>query len=209
LTVGFIRTYDRFMRTAAPALLPVFRSQHQGRLLAQLLLNPDREYTITDLARTLGVSKQTAQQEVERLVTAHVLRDRRQGRNRLISANTTHPAYTPLTQLALLTFGPHTVIAEEFGAIPAVEQVLIFGSWAARYTGQPGPPANDIDVLAIGEPTRSDLFDAADRAQKRLQIPVNPEQATPAQWANPGQWALLTEIQQRPYVQVFPSQDAI
>ncbi|OCB23510.1 MULTISPECIES: helix-turn-helix domain-containing protein [Mycobacterium] len=197
------------MRTAAPALLPVFRSQHQGQLLAQLLLDPGREYTVTDLARTLGVSKQTAQQEVERLVTAHVLRDRRQGRNRLISANPDHPAYTPLTQLTLLTFGPHTVIAEEFGAIPAVEQVLIFGSWAARYTGQPGPPANDIDVLAIGEPTRSDLFDAADRAQKRLQIPVNPEKATPAQWANPGQWALLTEIQQRPYVQVFPPQDAI
>lgn len=194
------------MRTAAPALLPVFRSQHQGQLLAQLLLNPEQEYTVTDLARTLGISKQTAQQEIERLVTAHLLRDRRQGRNRLISANPDHPAYAPLTQLALLTFGPHTVVAEEFSAIPSVEQVLIFGSWAARYTGQPGPPANDIDVLVIGQPTRTEVFDAADRAQQRLHIPVNPEQATPAQWANPDQWALLTEIQKRPHVQVFPPQ---
>ena len=204
LTVRIIRTYARIMRTEAPALLPIFRSQLQGQLLSRLLLNPDREYTVADLARALDVSKQTAQQEIERLVTAHVLRDRRQGRNRLISANPDHPAYAPLTQLALLTFGPHTVIAEAFGAIPGVEQVLIFGSWAARYTGQPGPPPNDIDVLVIGHPSRTDLYNAADDAQKRLQIPVNPQQATPEQWADPGDWLLLTEIQQRPYVPVFP-----
>lgn len=196
------------MRTEAPSLLPIFRSQHQGQLLAQLLLNPAREHTVTDLARTLGISKQTAQQEIERLVQAHVLRDRRQGRNRLIRANPDHPAYAPLTQLALLTFGPHPVIAEEFSRIPGVEQVLIFGSWAARYSGHPGPPPNDIDVLVIGQPRRTDLFDAADRAQQRLGIPVNPEQATSAQWSDPDDWVLLTEIKQRPYVQVFPQTQA-
>lgn len=177
--------------------------------MAHLLINPERECTVSDLARCLGVSKQTAQQEIERLVQAHVLRDRRQGRNRLISANPDHPAYSALAQLALLTFGPHSIIAEEFGAIPGVEQVVIFGSWAARYTGQPGPPPNDIDVLAIGQLRRSDLFDAADRAQKRIGTPVNPEQATPAQWQKPSEWPLLTEIKQRPYVQVYPRTEAV
>lgn len=209
LTVSINRTYDRIMRTEAPALLPIFRSQLQGQLLARLLLNPDREDTVTDLARELDVSKQTAQQEVERLVTAHVLRDRRQGRNRLISANPDHPAYTALTQLALMSFGPHDIIADEFSTIPGIEQVLIFGSWADRYNGQPGPPPNDIDVLVIGEPRRADLFDAADRAQKRLGIPVNPQRATPDQWAHPGAWTLLTEIKQRPYVQVIPHAEAV
>ncbi|KDP00275.1 MarR family transcriptional regulator [Mycobacterium avium subsp. hominissuis] len=192
------------MRTEAPALLPVFRSQHQGQLLAQLLLNPAREYTVTDLARALGAPKQTIQQEVERLVTASVLRDRRQGRNRLVSANPNHPAFTALAQLALVTFGPHNIIAEEFAAIPGVEQVLIFGSWAARYTGQPGPAPHDIDVLIVGDTSRMDVFDAADRAEKRLGTPVNPEQATPAQWADPADWALLVQIKQQPIVQVFP-----
>lgn len=196
------------MRTEAPSLLPIFRSQHQGQLLTHLLIDPDREHTVSDLARTLGISKQTAQQEIERLVQAHILRDRRQGRNRLISANPDHPAYGPLTQLALLTFGPHPIIAEEFSRTPGVEQALIFGSWAARYRGHPGPPPNDIDVLVIGHPRRTDLFDAADRAQQRLGIPVNPEQATPTQWHQPDDWPLLTEIKQRPYVQVFPQTQA-
>lgn len=191
------------MRTEAPALLPIFRSQHQGELLTRLLLNPTEEYTVTDLARILNTSKQTTQAEVERLVNAHILRDRRQGRNRLISANRHHPAITPLTQLALMTFGPHDVIAEEFASIPGAERIIIFGSWAARYTGHPGPPPNDIDVLVIGHTNRSEVFDAADRAQQRIGRPVNPERVTPEQWDNPSDWPLIAELKQRPYVPVY------
>ena len=42
------------MRTAAPPLLATFRSRHQGELLARLLPNPGREYTIAELARRPG-----------------------------------------------------------------------------------------------------------------------------------------------------------
>jgi predicted nucleotidyltransferase len=192
------------MRTAPPPLLPIFRSRHQGELLARLLLNPNLEYTVAELARDLGLPKQTIQGEIQRLVNADVLRDRRQGRNRLVSANPNHPAITPLTQLALMTFGPHDIIADEFGSVAGVERVLIFGSWAARYLGQPGPPPHDIDVLVIGDTSRMDVFDAADRAQQRIGTEVNPERCTAVQWANPGDWDLLVEIKRRPHVTVFP-----
>ncbi|MFV8142171.1 ArsR family transcriptional regulator [Mycolicibacterium senegalense] len=187
------------MRTEAPSLMPIFRSQHQGQLLSVLLTSPSREYTVTELATALAAPKQTVQAEVQRLVDAGILRDRRQGRNRLVSANPDHPAIAPLTQLALITFGPREVIAEEFGSVPGADLVLIYGSWAARYAGQPGPPAHDIDVLVVGETTKMAIFDAADRAQRRLGIEVNPERCTPQQWADPD-WTLLTEIKNRPYL---------
>src|SRR5665647_2664121 len=44
------------MRSEAPALMPIFRSQHQAALLAWLLLHPDDEYTLTDLAKRLARS---------------------------------------------------------------------------------------------------------------------------------------------------------
>src|SRR5437016_501776 len=40
----------RDMRTSAPPLLPIFRSELQGRLLALLYAGPDRGHTISDLA---------------------------------------------------------------------------------------------------------------------------------------------------------------
>lgn len=192
------------MRTEAPALLPVFRSRLQGELLSRVLLHPDEEFTLTDLANDLGVSKAGLHSGAQRLVDAHLLTDRRQGKNRLVSANLDHPAAAPLTQLALLSFGPHEVIEDEFADLSGADQVIIFGSWAARYAGQPGPPPNDIDVLVVGDTSRLEVFDAAERAQRRLGRPVNPEQTSTARWDDPGESSLLTEIRQRPFLTVYP-----
>ena len=58
-----------------------------------------------------------------------MLTGRAVGRSRLLRANTSHRAFEPLARLLLVTFGPHVVVAEEFAALPGVEQVVIFGSW--------------------------------------------------------------------------------
>jgi predicted nucleotidyltransferase len=54
-----------------------------------------------------------------------------------------------------------------------VEQAYIFGSWAARYDGESGPPPHDVDVLLVGAPDRDVVDDAAQRAQMRLGREVN------------------------------------
>src|ERR1035437_1956071 len=171
------------MRSEAPALMPIFRSQHQAALLAWLLLHPGHEYTLTELAKKLDVPLTTLQREAHGLVGAGILQDRTLGRARLLRANLSNRAAVPLTQLLQVTFGPETVIGEEFDLTNA-EQVLIYGSWADRYHGMPGLPPNDVDVLVIGSLDRADVYDAADRAQARLGIQVNPVIRTPAQWAD-------------------------
>lgn len=191
------------MRSPAPALMPIFRSQHQASLLAWLLLHPQREYTLTDLARRLGVPLTTLQREAQRLVEAGLLRDRSVGRARLLQANTENRAAAPLTQLLELTFGPEIVVQEEF-AIPGVERVLIFGSWAKRYRGTPGEPPNDVDVLVIGSPARADVYAAADRAADRLGMQVNPVVRTSEQWAGDAD-PLVTQIKATDIVDVTTS----
>jgi predicted nucleotidyltransferase len=172
--------------------MPVFRSQHQAELLMWLLLHPDQEFGVSDLAGRLGVPLSTLHREVVRLDTAGLITSRSLGRNRLVRANTTHPAVPALTQLLQLTFGPKSVVTEEF-AIQGAEQVVVFGSWAARYAGEAGPPPHDIDVLVVGKVDRADLYDAADRAQARLGIEVNPVVRSAKQWSDPAD-ALVAQI---------------
>lgn len=192
--------YHRFMRSVAPVLAPTFRSRTQGDLLARVLLHPDREWTISDLARELDVPLTTVQTEVARLIGGGILVDRKVGRARVVRANPASPAVGPLTQLTLVTFGPQTVIADEFDDLDA-QQVIVFGSWAARYHGQPGPLPADIDVLVIGDQVdREQVYAAAERAESRLGIPVNPVLRSTQAWSNPDGDPLLTEIQARPYV---------
>jgi hypothetical protein len=180
--------------------MPIFRSQHQAALLAWLLLHPEHEYTLTQLAKKLDVPLTTLQREAQRLVVAGLLQDRALGRARLLRANMSNRAAAPLTQLLQVTFGPQTAIGEEFDLTNA-EQVLIYGSWAERYHGTPGPPPNDVDVLVVGDLDRADVYDAADRAQARLGMQVNPVIRTPDQWANDAD-SLVLQIKASPTVDV-------
>jgi len=185
------------MRSDGPALLPIFRSQHQAELLTWLLLHPEEEFSMSDLAERLRVPLSTLHREVTRLEAAGLIVSRALGRNRMLRANTAHRACHPLTQLLEMSFGPRVVIAEEF-AINGAQQVIIFGSWAARYAGETGQPPNDIDVLVVGKADRADVYDAADRAQARLGLEVNPVVRSVAQWANGGD-RLVDQIKASPY----------
>ena len=61
--------------------------------------------------------------------------------------------------------------------------------------------ANDVDVLVIGDLDRADVYDAADRAQARLGMQVNPVIRTPDQWAYDAD-SLVLQIKASPTVDV-------
>lgn len=187
------------MRSDAPALLPIFRSRHQADLLTVLLLHPDRSYSLTDLSRRLGVPLTTLHREAQRLADADLITVETAGRTRLFRANSSNRAVAPLTQLLITTFGPHTVIRDEFADLPDTDRVLVYGSWAARYHGEEGPPPHDVDVLVIGRPDRGDVYEAADRAEQRLGFPVNPTIRSPDRWAEAAD-PLIQQIQASPAV---------
>lgn len=162
--------------------MPIFRSRHQADLLTTVLLHPEREYTTTELADDLGVPLTTLHREVQRLVDTDIFCARNVGRARLIRANPDHRAVRSLTELVTVTFGPQQVIAEEFAEIPGIALVIVFGSWAARYHGEFGSPPQDVDVLVVGHPDRDVVYEAAERAEKRLGFPVNPTIRSEQRW---------------------------
>ncbi|MCL2089932.1 MAG: MarR family transcriptional regulator [Micrococcales bacterium] len=190
------------MRSDRPVFLPVFRSRHQAEVLTWLLLHPGTERNITDLADCLGVPLSTLQREVARLHAADLVTSRFRHHSRMVRAATDHPAANALTRLLKITFGPKIVVAEELD-LPDVQRVVIFGSWAARYTGQVGPPPQEVDVLVVGSVDRATCYAAADRAQTRLGVTINPVLRTPQQWDHPDDDQLLVQIQASPFTVVL------
>jgi DNA-binding transcriptional ArsR family regulator len=170
------------VRTAAPALLPVFRSRLQGEVLALVLADPATEWTVDELAGRTGQPYQTVGHEVRRLQEADLVRARSVGRTKLVRANEDSPYFRPLAQLAVMSFGPPLVISEEFGSLGHVNQVLIYGSWAARYAGESGPAPRDVDVLVVGMPDRDAVYEAARGAEQRLGREVNVTIRSVQQW---------------------------
>lgn len=170
------------MPAAAPPLLPIFRSRLQGELLALILADASRQWTIDELAERTGQPYQTVTAEVRRLEHAGLIAASTVGRTKLLSANEASPYLGPLGQLATMAFGPPLVIAEEFATVEGVDAIYVYGSWAARYRGEPGAAPNDVDVLVIGRPDRDEVYDAARRTERRLGRDVNVTQRTREQW---------------------------
>lgn len=135
-----------------------------------------------DLAVMLRTDLASVMREVERLAQANVLTLRRTLAGRMVSRNAESPLYEPLARLLMLTFGPAAVVAEEFGRLPAVRELHLFGPWAERYEGIPGPPPVDVEVLVIGDLPLDAAFDTAQEAAARLGLPVHAVVRPLAQW---------------------------
>jgi predicted nucleotidyltransferase len=191
------------MRTPPPALLPLLRSRVQGDLLALLYLHPDREYSLTEAAALIGSSVKAVHAEASRLVQAGLLTDSRRGNVRLVRAATDTPVTRPLTDLLAVTYGPQPVLTDLLAGLPGVEAAFIYGSWAARYEGEPGQVPNDVDVLVVGTADRDDLDEVARRAEDRLGRPVSIRRVRPATWASadPAD-PFLASVRTRPLVEL-------
>lgn len=83
-----------------------------------------------------------------------------------------------------------------------IESAFLFGSWAARYAGQPGLAPADIDVLVIGDPDRDELDEAAQRAGDRLAREVSVTIRSPRWWRE-GEDGFHAEVTRRPLVPVL------
>lgn len=184
------------------ALLPLLRSAFQGELLAWLFLHQGEEFSATDLASRFGVSLATASREADRLTKAGLLVERRMGNLRLLRANLDTPVARPLTDLLAVTYGPLAVLGDLLSDVRGVDEAHIYGSWAARYRGEPGPVPRDIDVLAVGNADDDDLYDVARIAEQRLGREVNIHRVTSADWRGSPDDPFLKSVRSRPTVQL-------
>lgn len=185
--------------------MAIFRSQLQGELLAQIFLGR-QQASVSDLARRLDAPVATVHREVTRLADAGVLSSSRFGRALVVAPNEANPAIGALRELVLVAFGPRQVIAEEFSPITGVKHLLIFGSWAARYRGEPGPVPGDVDVLVVGKVDRDEVFEAAERAARRLHSEVNPTIVSARRWAESTE-PFLEHLRQRPTVDLIDDKE--
>jgi hypothetical protein len=190
-------------------LLPLLRSRVQGDLLALLYLHPNRDYSLTEAAALIGASVKTVHTEASRLIAAGFIRDSRRGNVRLLRAVTDTPVSRPLTDVLAVTYGPLPVLNDLLADVDGITQAFIYGSWAARYLGEPGSVPGDVDVLVVGTADPDDLDEIERAAQSRLGRPVDIRRIRPAAWTSPDPAdPFLASVRERPLVELhLPGQD--
>jgi predicted nucleotidyltransferase len=141
----------------------------RAAILSELYGRPDAELHLRELIRRTDLAPRTVSVEVAHLIALDLLRERRSGMQRYISANTAHPAFSALAELIGVTH-IRMALTRAIEADPRIRLGLLFGS-AAR--GQERAHS-DIDLLVVGDLELGDLLVLLAPVQERLRREINP-----------------------------------
>ncbi len=181
-------------------LTPFVRSDAVGAILAEVFLHPETELSISEVARRAGVLPAVAHREIGRLIDAGVLTDRRDGNNRLVTVNRHHPLFAPMDEIIQATYGPVPVLRELLSGVAGIEEAFVYGSWAARRSGESGPFPADIDVMLIGDIDVDNLIAVEQAARDRLGVVVNIHRSSAHAWRHREGNPFLETVASRPMV---------
>jgi len=147
----------------------IIRSRTRRRILVKMLLAPDREFYLRELARSTGAALRTVQVELNRLVGAGILLERRSGNRRYLRANERHPLYRSLRELVVRSDGLIDLIRASLGT-EGIDLAFVFGSMAEGTAKSD----SDVDVLIVGDLGLREAVRRLAAAQERLGREINP-----------------------------------
>jgi len=100
------------------------------------------------------------------------------------------------------SFGVPLQLAEALKDISGIHAAYVFGSWAARFNGLEGQrPVGDVDLLVLGEPDESMLYDAILGTGERLGYEVQVTVRS-SDWVEHGTGSFHDTVVSRPMVQI-------
>lgn len=142
---------------------------YRKKVLSQLLLHPDQDYHVRELARLTGTAPGTLHKELARLAIAGLLKRKSLGNQVRYQANRECPVFPELAGLLRKTTGAADVIAQALSLLEP-PLALIFGSVAAGTE----TAASDVDVLVVTARSFVDVVRALHPAQLELGREINP-----------------------------------
>src|SRR5664279_1846749 len=108
------------MKTKAPPIAPVFRSEGQLRVLSEVFLAASPDLSAAEVARRTGLSHVTAWRELTRLAEAEIVVTRKVGQTTLVRPNDANPIVAPLRQLLMVATGPVPLLRTELEPVDGI-----------------------------------------------------------------------------------------
>jgi predicted nucleotidyltransferase len=140
------------------------------RVLAPIMLNPEREFRHNELVAMAGPGRGSGQNAVRAVLEAGIASSRRSGNQLLVSANRSHPIFGELRSICLKSFGVADRLREALSPWAGeVDLAFLFGS-IVKGTDRAD---SDIDLIVVGSPDLMALHGAIDRAEADLGRPVH------------------------------------
>jgi uncharacterized protein len=178
--------------------LNAFLTPPEQRLLGAVLLHPAQDFGTVELLSRMGSSRSAGSALLKRWVGCGLLKERRVGNQRRISADTDFLLYPELRHMLLKTVGLAEPLARALAPLAhRLTAAFVFGSVAACADTH----SSDIDLALVGDMTLFEVSPLLDAAEPELGRPVHVNLYSAAEWASDD--AVLAAIKQGPQLDLM------
>ncbi len=196
------------MKTTASISDLLFPNQYRRKVLGLLLMRPDQQIHLRELARVIGAAPGTLKKELDALCGVGLLRAERVGNQVRFCANTAHPVFPELQALIRKTIGLADALRLSLAPLAGrIDAAFIFGSMASG-TESAG---SDIDLMVVGDAGFAEVVDATYEAQAALGREINPKVMSASEWQakKAERNAFLQDVLNKPRILLIGDADAL
>ena len=196
------------MKTKAALSDLLFPNQYRRKVLGLLLMRPEQQIHLRELARVIGAAPGTLKKELDALCEAGLLRAERVGNQVRFCANTAHPVFPELQALIRKTIGLVDALRLSLAPLAGrIDAAFVFGSMASG-TESAG---SDIDLMVVGDAGFAEVVDATYEAQAALGREINPKVMSASEWQtkNAERNAFLQDVLNKPRIMLIGDADAL
>lgn len=147
----------------------ITKSSIRRKIILLFVYNQEREFYLSEIARSVKTSAGTAKRELNRLLDADLVTLRKLGRLSLYRLNAQHSLFAEIVTIIRKTVGVEVELAKELAKIDGVLFAFLFGSYAKGNLRS----ASDIDLFVVGEVSEDDVYRAVRSVEDEVGREVN------------------------------------
>ena len=196
------------MKTKAALSDLLFPNQYRRKVLGLLLMRPEQQIHLRELARVIGAAPGTLKKELDALCGVGLLRAERVGNQVRFCANTAHPVFPELQALIRKTIGLADALRLSLAPLAGrIDAAFVFGSMASG-TESAG---SDIDLMVVGDAGFAEVVDATYEAQAALGREINPKVMSASEWQakKAERNAFLQDVLNKPRIMLIGDADVL
>ena len=154
-------------------------SHREQRLLAPLLLLPDKSFGTLELIKMSGAGRGGGQKALRKLLDAGVALATKMGNQQRIQINQAFPLYPELRSICMKSFGLQESIKEALQPVASdIEEAYVFGS-VAQGTDRPD---SDIDLMVIGSVDLAKIYHIAHTLEEKIGRTIHVQKYSRQDW---------------------------
>jgi predicted nucleotidyltransferase len=147
----------------------IFKSKVRKEIFRIYYTNPDKEYYLRELERTLGIPVSMIQRELRNLEKAGVFAHRKQGNLVYYYLNKNYPLFDELKSIISKTIGVRGLIKGVLKRFGDIKVAFLYGSFAKGEE----KTESDIDLFVVGRVDERRLVMEINRLEKILKREIN------------------------------------